>query len=129
MCYILFRNLIVALSRLVLQNCEPVFLEENLITNYRSSLPEVFLGKRVLKIWSKFTGEHPCRSANLLKSHFGMGVILKICCIFSEHLFIRHLWRAASESKKNPNGQMKTEMFFKLYSYNSNCFYVVQLYW
>ena len=28
-----------------------------------SSPSEVFLGKRVLKICSKFTGEHPCRSA------------------------------------------------------------------
>ena len=25
----------------------------------------------------------------LLKSHFGMGVLLKICCIFSEHLSLR----------------------------------------
>ena len=29
----------------------------------RSSLPEVLLGKGVLKIHSKFTGEHPCWSA------------------------------------------------------------------
>ena len=29
----------------------------------RSSLPEVFLGKGVLKICSKFIGEHPCQSA------------------------------------------------------------------
>ena len=45
---------------------------------YRSSNPEVFLGQGVLKICSKFTGEHPCRTAisiklllTLLKSHFG----------------------------------------------------------
>ena len=38
--------------------------------NVRSSHPDVFLRKRVLKIWSKFTGE----KATLLKSHFGMGV-------------------------------------------------------
>ena len=25
----------------------------------------------------------------LLKSHFGMGVLLKICCIFSERLFLK----------------------------------------
>ena len=25
----------------------------------------------------------------LLKSHFGMGVLLQICCIFPEHLFLR----------------------------------------
>ena len=55
----------------------------------RSSHPEVILGKRVLKTCSKFTGEHPCRSAKShLKSHFGMGVLLWICCIFLEHLFL-----------------------------------------
>ena len=30
---------------------------------YKSSHPEVFLGKGVLKVCSKFRGEHPCRSA------------------------------------------------------------------
>ena len=29
--------------------------------SFRSSHPKVFLGKGVLKICSKFTGEHPCR--------------------------------------------------------------------
>ena len=43
----------------------------------RSSHPEVFLIKDVLKICSKFTGEHPYRSvhsclATLFRSHFGM---------------------------------------------------------
>ena len=33
------------------------------IGKFRSSHPEVFLGKGVLKICSKYTGEHPCRSA------------------------------------------------------------------
>ena len=33
----------------------------------RSSHPEVFLGKGVLKICNRFTGEHPCRSAILIK--------------------------------------------------------------
>ena len=47
----------------------------------RSSPPEMFSGKGVLKICSKFTGEHPCWSvisiklqATLLKSYFGKGV-------------------------------------------------------
>ena len=35
--------------------------EKYSITN-RSSRPEVFLGKGILKICSKFTGEHSCRS-------------------------------------------------------------------
>ena len=33
------------------------------ISKRRSSHPEVFLGKGVVKICSKFKGEHPCRSA------------------------------------------------------------------
>ena len=34
---------------------------------YRSSHPEVFLGKGILKICSKFTGEHICRSVISIK--------------------------------------------------------------
>ena len=37
--------------------------------NFRSSRPEVFLRKGALKIYSKFTGEHPCRSAISIKLH------------------------------------------------------------
>ena len=36
-------------------------------TIYRSSYPEVFLRKVILEICSKFTGEHPCRSAISIK--------------------------------------------------------------
>ena len=52
---------------------------------FRSSHPELFLRKGVLKICSKFAEEHLCRSAisikslckaTLLKSHFGIGVLL-----------------------------------------------------
>ena len=32
-------------------------------TYNKSNRPEVFLGKGVLKIYSKFTGEHSCQSA------------------------------------------------------------------
>ena len=31
---------------------------------FTSSPPEVFLGRRILKMCCKFIGEHPCRSAN-----------------------------------------------------------------
>ena len=43
------------------------------MSHCRSSPPKVFLGKAVLKIYSKFTG---VVEATLLKSHFGMGVLL-----------------------------------------------------
>ena len=36
-------------------------------SSYRSSRPEVFLGKGVLDICSKFTGKHPCQSAVSMK--------------------------------------------------------------
>ena len=45
--------------------------------------PEVFLGKVVLKICSKFTGEHPCGSA------IWHGCSPVIWCMFSDHLFLR----------------------------------------
>ena len=51
--------------------------------DFRSSHPEVFWGKGVLKICSTFIGEHPCRNAisikllaTLLKSRFSMGALL-----------------------------------------------------
>ena len=57
-----------------------IFQEVYSISNCRSSCPEVFLKKGVLKICSKVPGEPPCRSvisiATLLKSHFGMGVLM-----------------------------------------------------
>ena len=60
--------------------------------NYRSSRPEVSLGKGVLKICSKYTGEQPCWSVisiKLLCLNFSMGVLLEICSIFSGHLSLR----------------------------------------
>ena len=45
----------------------------------RSSPPEVFLGKDVLKIFSKFTGEQPCQSV----------ISIKLLCNFIE-IILRH---------------------------------------
>ena len=42
-------------------------VKKSSFTNFRSSGPEVFLGKGVLKICSKFTGDHPCESAISIK--------------------------------------------------------------
>ena len=41
----------------------------------KGSTPEVFLEKYVLKIWSKFTGGHPCPRVISIKFHFGMSVL------------------------------------------------------
>ena len=51
----------------------------SLATMFRSSPPEVFIGKSVLKICRKFTGEHPCQSA----------ISIKLLCNFIEITF-RH---------------------------------------
>ena len=48
-------------------------------SQFRSSPPEEFLRKGVLKICSKFTGQHPCRSA----------ISIKLLSMFSENLFLR----------------------------------------
>ena len=40
---------------------------KNKFRKYTGSHPEVFLGKGVLKICSKFKGEHPCRSVMSIK--------------------------------------------------------------
>ena len=62
------------------------------------------LSKRCSKNRSKFIRKLPCRTAisikllvNLLKSHFGMGVLPQICCMFSNHLFLRTRLEAVFE--------------------------------
>ena len=50
--------------------CRPIKIiinSETKINSTKSSCSEVFLVKDVLKICSKFTGEHPCRSVILIK--------------------------------------------------------------
>ena len=63
----------------------------------------MYLGKIVLKISSKFTEEHPCRSAisiksqsNFTESHFGMGVSFKFAAYFQNTCFLEHPWMPAS---------------------------------
>ena len=59
------------------------------LTAFRSSSPEVFLGKGVLKICSRFTGEHPCQSvisvkiqSNIIKITFRHGCSVDLRYIF-----------------------------------------------
>ena len=60
-----------------------------LFANIRSSRPEVFLGKGVLKICRKFTGEHPCRSVISIKLLCTSAWMFscKFAAHFQEHLF------------------------------------------
>ena len=43
------------------------FSDYEYLPMFRSSHPDVFLWKCFLKIYSKFIGEHPCRSATSIK--------------------------------------------------------------
>ena len=47
---------------------------------YRSSPSEMFSGKRVLKIYSKFTGEHPYRSVISIKLSNFIEIALRYRC-------------------------------------------------
>ena len=86
-------------SLYVLFNLILSILKKKLHANYRSSPPEVLLGKSILKICSKFTGEHPYRSVisvKFLKLHckfieiaLRYGVFSCKFAVFPEHLFIR----------------------------------------
>ena len=51
----------------LVQTCPSIYSGRELLIIFRSSPPGECLGKGVLKISSKFTGEHPCRSAISIK--------------------------------------------------------------
>ena len=57
----------------------------------RSSRPEVFLGKGVLKICAKFMGEHPCQSGISIQSNFIEITLRHRCSIVN----LLHFFRTA----------------------------------
>ena len=87
-------------------------LDENYdLWNSRSSPPEVFLGKGVLKICNRFTGEHPWRSAISikLKSNFIEIALRHGCCSVN----LLHIFR--TPFPKNTSGGLFLE-FQEYYS-------------
>ena len=69
--------------------------------NYKSSCPEVFFKKRVIKSFTKFTGKRPAlesllnenqvfRPATLLKGHPNTGTSCGFCEIFKNACFEEH---------------------------------------
>ena len=71
---------------------------------YRRSRSEVFLGKGILKICSKFTGEHPCQSMQLYWNHTWAWVCsCKFAASFQNTFSLEHLWRVASVSSRKKN--------------------------
>ena len=72
----------------------------------RSSLPQVFLGKGILKIYSKFTGEQPCQSAisikflcNFIKITLWHGCSPVSLLHIFRTLFPKKIWRGASDMR------------------------------
>ena len=57
----------------------------------RSSRTEVFLGKGVMKICSKFTGEHPCQSAILLRYRCSVSLLYFLRTPFLKNNSVRLL--------------------------------------
>ena len=77
---------------------------------FRSSHPEVFLRKGVLKICSKFTGEHPCRSAILIKLQSNLvEIVLRHGC-FPVNLL--HIFRTSFP--KNTSGRLVLNFLSKV---------------
>ena len=70
------QELLVIFAKLVFRDVLIQIIDQIIVTMTRSSRPDMFLRKGVLKICSKFTGEHPCRNVISIKSYFGMGVLL-----------------------------------------------------
>ena len=96
----------------------------NTFSTIKSSYPEVFIGKSALKICSKFTGEHPCRSAisiklqsNFIRITFWHGCSpIKLLRIFRAPFF------------KNTSGQLLLNNGFKA-NLGINCCWKDQTQW
>ena len=71
----------------------------------RSNPPKVFLLKGVLKVCSKFIGEHPCRSAISIKLYSFIGIKLRHGCSPPNLL---HIFRIPLY--KNPSGELLLPM-------------------
>ena len=84
----------------------------------RTSHPEVFLEKGVLKICSKYTGEYPCRSVISIKlqSNF-IEITLRHGC---SHVNLQHIFRTSFT--KNTSGWLLVS------PYDDMAFYLMEFY-
>ena len=85
--------------------CVGVFLFSG-VAEDRSSPPEVFLGKGVLKICNKFTGEHPWQSVISIKlqsNFFEITLAWDFSCKFAGYFqntfLIEHLLATTSDNR------------------------------
>ena len=101
---LLSRSIINYFVRPQISSCASSASNRNLRRSIRSSHPEVFLGKGVLKICIKFTGEHPCRSEisivaeQLYWNHTSAWVFsCKVAAYFENTFSNEKLWVVASD--------------------------------
>ena len=71
---------------------------------HRSSHPEVFAEKGVLKICSKITGEHPCRSVISIKLQSNVAKQSKCKATLSKSVNLLHIFRTLFT--KNTSGRL-----------------------
>ena len=92
-----------------------------IVITFRSSHPEVFLVKGALKISSKFTGEHPCRSVVLkkLQSNFIEIPLPHGCCPVN----LLHIFRTPFTT--NTSVWLLLNIFFFVLSYHYYFHYAV----
>ena len=57
--------------------------------NYRSSRPDVFCKKGVLRNFAKYTGKHLCQSLFFNKEALAQGFSCEFCEIFKNNFFYR----------------------------------------
>ena len=97
---------------------------------FRSSPPDVLLGKVVLKKCSKFTEEHPCRSTISIKLLYrrtpmpkcDFNKVAKRCSLVN----LLHIFRTPFP-RNNPGGLLKSVDEFYLIIYVGGFFFLVNL--
>ena len=128
----MYHSLILAKMEMILQ----FFQQLGMKGMFRSSYPEVFLRKGVLKICSKLTGEHPCQSnfieitlrhgycpSNLLHifrtpslRNASGRLLLSLVLVYSFHYFYVFYSTASEDIKKNCAGWWSKKPNFYLYA-------------
>ena len=72
----------------------------------RYSPPEVFSGKVVLAICSKFTGEHSCQNVISINHTSARVFSCKFAAYFRKTFYLEHLWKVAYYSSAYIWGQL-----------------------
>ena len=93
------------------------------VETFRCNPPEVFLGTFVMKICSKFTGKHTCRSAISVKLHsYFFEITLRHGC---SPVNLLHIFR--TPFSKNTSGGLLPKPSGKVKMLNQNCSFLLNV--